>query len=39
MDDETRFRITQQVADTKNTADITPLFCKGKDVAEQDLTH
>jgi len=33
MDDETRFRITQQIADTKNTADITPLLNKGKDVA------
>ena len=26
MDDETRFWIAQQVSDTKNTADITPLF-------------
>jgi putative transposase len=34
MDDETRFWIAQQVADTKNTADITPLFKKGKEVAE-----
>ena len=34
MDDETRFWIAQQVADTKNTADITPLFSKGKKVAE-----
>jgi putative transposase len=33
MDDETRFWIAQQVAETKNTADITPLFSKGKDVA------
>ena len=33
MDDETRFWIAQQVADTKNTADVTPLFSKGKDVA------
>jgi putative transposase len=33
MDDETRFWIAQQVADTKNTADITPLFSKGKDIA------
>jgi putative transposase len=33
MDDETRFWIAQQVADTKNTADITPLFSKGKEVA------
>ncbi len=34
MDDETRFWIAQQVAETKNTADITPLFKKGKEVAE-----
>ncbi len=33
MDDETRFWIAQQVAETKNTADITPLFVKGKEVA------
>ncbi len=33
MDDEKRFWIAQQVAETKNTADITPLFQKGKDVA------
>ena len=33
MNDETRFWIAQQVADTKNTADITPLFSKGKEVA------
>ena len=32
MDDETRFWISQQIADTKDTADITPLFSKGKDV-------
>ena len=32
MDDETRFWISQQVADTKDTDDITPLFSKGKDV-------
>lgn len=30
MDDETRFWIAQQVADTKYTADITPLFREGK---------
>ncbi len=34
MDDETRFWIAQQVADTKHTADITPLFKKGKEIAE-----
>ena len=33
MDNETRFWIAQQVADTKNTADITPLFREGKKVA------
>ena len=33
MDDKTRFWIAQQVADTMNTADITPLFSKGKEVA------
>jgi putative transposase len=33
MDDETRFGIAQQEAETKNTADITPLFSKGKEVA------
>jgi putative transposase len=32
MDDETRFWIAQQVADTKYTANINPLFHKGKDV-------
>jgi hypothetical protein len=33
MDDETRFWIDQQVEETKNTADITPLFSKSKEVA------
>jgi putative transposase len=33
MDDETRFWIAQRVAETKNTADITPLFTKGKEIA------
>ena len=33
MDDEARFWIAQQVADTKYTADIIPLFQKGKEVA------
>jgi transposase-like protein len=32
MDDETRFWIAQQVADTKYTADITPLFKEGKEL-------
>jgi putative transposase len=32
MDDETRFWIAQQVADTKYTANINPLFKKGKDL-------
>jgi transposase-like protein len=35
MDDETRFWIAQQVAETNYTADITPLFKKGKDVTEK----
>jgi putative transposase len=33
MDDESRFWIAQQVADTKYTADVRPLFAKGKIVA------
>lgn len=33
MDDETRFWIAKEVADTKYTADITPLFRDGKDFA------
>jgi putative transposase len=33
MDDQTRFWIAQQVADTKYTADVTPLFREGKEVA------
>jgi transposase-like protein len=33
MDDETRFWIAQQVAETKNTADIAPLYKTGKEVA------
>jgi putative transposase len=33
MDNETRFWIAQQVAETKYTADITPLFRQGKKVA------
>src|SRR3990170_1550904 len=33
MDNETRFWIAQQVADTKYTADITPLFRNGKKIA------
>ncbi len=33
MDDETRFWIAQQVADTKYTEDVRPLFQKGKVVA------
>jgi len=35
MDDETRFWIAQQVAHTKNTADITPLLNKGKRVTNK----
>ena len=34
MDDKIRFWIARQVAETKNTADITSLFVKGKKVAE-----
>ena len=30
MDDETRFWIAQEVADTKNTANVRPLFQQGK---------
>jgi transposase-like protein len=33
MDDETRFWIAQEVAGTKYTADVRPLFAKGKEVA------
>ena len=33
MDNDTRFWIAQQVADTKYTADITPLFRQGKKLA------
>lgn len=33
MDDETRFWIAQQVADSKYTPDITPLFREGKNFA------
>ena len=33
MNNETCFWIAQQLADTKNPADVTPLFNKGKDVA------
>ncbi len=36
MDDQTRFWIAQEVADTKFTADLRPLFQKGKDVAEKN---
>ncbi|MDN5847091.1 MAG: hypothetical protein L0H53_12555 [Candidatus Nitrosocosmicus sp.] len=32
MDDETRFLIVQQVAETKYDADIRPLFKKGKEM-------
>ena len=33
MDDETRFWIAKEVADTKYTADVTPLFRQGKESA------
>jgi putative transposase len=32
MDDETRFWIAQQVADTKYTADVRPLFARAKEI-------
>jgi transposase-like protein len=35
MDDQTRFWIAQEVADTKFTADLRPLFQKGKKIAEK----
>ena len=35
MDDQTRFWIAQEVADTKFTADLRPLFQQGKRVAEK----
>lgn len=35
MDDETRFWIAQQVADTKYTANINPLFREGKELTEK----
>jgi putative transposase len=33
MDDETRFWIAQQIADTKYTSNIRPLFQKGREIA------
>ena len=38
MDDETRFWIAQQVADTKFTADVKPLFRKAKEIADKNPT-
>ena len=35
MDDQTRFWIAQEVADTKFTADLRPLFKLGKEIAEK----
>jgi transposase-like protein len=35
MDDQTRFWIAQEVADTKFTADLRPLFQQGKRIAEK----
>jgi transposase-like protein len=35
MDDQTRFWIAQEVADTKFTADLRPLFQKGREIAEK----
>lgn len=34
MDDETRFWIAQQVAHTKNTAGVSPLLEKGKEITK-----
>ena len=36
MDDQTRFWIAQEVADTKFTGDLRPLFQKGKEIAEKN---
>jgi transposase-like protein len=36
MDDQTRFWIAQEVADTKNTADLRPLFRAGKEIAGKE---
>jgi transposase-like protein len=36
MDDQTRFWIAQEVADTKYTADLRPLFQKGKKFADKN---
>jgi len=36
MDDQTRFWIAQEVADTKYTADLRPLFQKGKNFADKN---
>jgi transposase-like protein len=36
MDDQTRFLIAQQVANTKYTADLRPLIQKGKEIAEKN---
>ncbi len=35
MDDQTRFWIAQEIADTKYTADLRPLFQQGKRIAEK----
>jgi len=35
MDDQTRFWMAQEVADTKYTADLRPLFKLGKAIAEK----
>lgn len=39
MDDETRFWIAQQVADTKNTANVQPLFNDAKQIAGKRPTR
>src|SRR5438552_14527840 len=39
IDDQTRFWIAQQVADTKYTSDVRPLLQKGKELAGKRPTH
>ena len=39
MDDQTRFWIAQEVADTKNTADLRPLFKLGRKSRRSNLRH
>ena len=39
MDDQTRFWIAQQVADTKYTSDIRPLFAHAKEIASEETKY